>query len=95
MIDQQYIELLRCPHCAPQGKGVLQEDVVNWLTCGDCSAQYPIVDDIPVMLPEEGEKWRGAAAADLPEITSHQRHQAPGCRGLGSLFHRNGTDMPA
>ncbi len=74
MIDNDYIELLRCPHCTAQGAGKLSEDNENWLTCGDCGAQYPIVGGIPVMLPEEGEKWRGTAAADLPAVDSHQRN---------------------
>lgn len=76
MIDKDYIELLRCPHCAASGKGLLQASNDHWLTCGDCGAQYPVVDDIPVMLPEEGDKWRGVAAAELPIIESHQRNQA-------------------
>ena len=74
MTDQQYLQLLRCPHCAQSGGGQLSEASASWLACSDCGAQYPVVDGIPVMLPEEGAKWRGTAAADLPEITSHQRH---------------------
>jgi uncharacterized protein YbaR (Trm112 family) len=76
MIDQEYLELLRCPHCAASGGGQLSEAADSWLSCGDCGAQYPVVDGIPVMLPEEGEKWRGKAASELPEISSHQRNQA-------------------
>ena len=40
--------------------------------CQDCGRKYPIVDDIPVMLIDEGDKWMdtekirlaGAATAD-------------------------------
>ena len=69
MNTQEYIDLLRCPHCAAEGKGKLSAPNDKWLSCGDCGAQYPIVDEIPVMLPEEGEKWRGTPAAELPDIS--------------------------
>jgi uncharacterized protein YbaR (Trm112 family) len=32
----------------------------------DCGRKYPILDDIPVMLIETGDKWVKVAEADLP-----------------------------
>jgi hypothetical protein len=39
-----------------------------WLVCQepDCGRKYPIRDDIPVMLIEEGDKWIHVAVEDLP-----------------------------
>jgi uncharacterized protein YbaR (Trm112 family) len=67
MLDKDSIGLLRCPHCAVKGGGVLTELADNWLRCADCSRQYPVIDDIPVMLPEEGDKWRDIPVAELPK----------------------------
>jgi hypothetical protein len=41
----------------------------TWLVCQepDCGRKYPIVDDIPVMLIEEGDKWISVSVDDLPE----------------------------
>ena len=33
------------------------------LVCGSCQRRYPIRNDIPVMLIEEGDKGRDAAGA--------------------------------
>lgn len=42
----------------------------TWLVCQEpadvCGRKYPIRDDIPVMLIDEGEKWIDTAVADLP-----------------------------
>jgi LPXTG-motif cell wall-anchored protein len=40
----------------------------NWLICEDCDRAYPIRDDIPVMLIEEGDRFRGVPRAELPEV---------------------------
>ncbi len=68
MISTDLLEILRCPHCVrhKEGRLVLVRDA--WLVCQepDCRRKYPIVDDIPVMLIDEGSKWIGTAEADLP-----------------------------
>jgi len=38
----------------------------TWLVCRDCARKYPIRDDIPVMLIDEGDKYINVAVADLP-----------------------------
>jgi hypothetical protein len=40
----------------------------TWLVCQepDCGRKYPILDDIPVMLIEEGDKWISVAESKLP-----------------------------
>ncbi|WOX05865.1 Trm112 family protein [Microbulbifer pacificus] len=73
MNTKNYIDILRCPHCTREDKGVLAEVKSEWLGCSDCGRQYPIVEGIPVMLPEEGDKWLGVATDDLPKIEEHDR----------------------
>jgi hypothetical protein len=37
-----------------------------WLVCTDCGRKYPIVEDIPVMLITEGDRWKSTPIEDLP-----------------------------
>lgn len=76
MIEQDYLELLRCPHCAQADKGKLVVTRDEWLTCNDCHRHYPVVQGIPVMLPEEGDRWQDAVPAELPVIEEHNRFVA-------------------
>jgi uncharacterized protein YbaR (Trm112 family) len=66
MISQDLLEILRCPACVREKEGLLKTHRDAWLICQDCGRKYPIVDDIPVMLIEEGEKWIKVASKDLP-----------------------------
>ena len=68
MISTDLLEILRCPHCVRDKEGMLVLVRDAWLVCqeSDCRRKYPIVDDIPVMLIDEGSKWMGTAEADLP-----------------------------
>ncbi|MFO3797047.1 MAG: Trm112 family protein [Anaerolineales bacterium] len=66
MVNQDLLEILRCPACVREKNGLLTLYKETWLICNDCGRKYPIVDDIPVMLIEEGEKWRGMQAEQLP-----------------------------
>lgn len=76
-VAQELLEILRCPYCVSgparkpgQDPGRL-ELVKNgtWLVCRepDCGRKYPIKEDIPVMLIEEGDRWIATAVEDLPE----------------------------
>lgn len=66
MIDAVLKEILRCPNCVRTTGGELTLHRDAWFICKDCNRKYPIVDDIPVMLIEEGDKWIGTAEAALP-----------------------------
>ncbi len=68
MVSPDLLEILRCPVCVresgKQGNLTVVKD--TWLVCGDCDRKYPIVEDIPVMLIDEGDKWAATAVASLP-----------------------------
>ncbi|MDA8187093.1 MAG: hypothetical protein M0T85_02995 [Dehalococcoidales bacterium] len=53
MISKELLDILVCPAC--KTKVVLEEEM---LICGGCGRRYPIRNDIPVMLIEEGDKNR-------------------------------------
>jgi hypothetical protein len=57
MLHPDLLEILRCPACAKENKGELTYYKESWLICSDCGRKYPVVDDIPVMLIDEGSKW--------------------------------------
>ncbi len=75
VVSQELLAILRCPHCVSgatrhpgedPGRLLLVRDA--WLVCqeADCGRKYPIVDDIPVMLVDTGDKWVNTAVEDLP-----------------------------
>jgi uncharacterized protein len=66
MINQDDLELLRCPACVQEKAGVLKLYQHDWLVCQECGRKYPICEDIPVMLIDEGDKWVKVAEKDLP-----------------------------
>jgi uncharacterized protein YbaR (Trm112 family) len=66
MVRQDLLEILRCPVCVHEDRGDLNMVKESWLVCGNCGRKYPIVDDIPVMLIEEGDKWVQTAVEQLP-----------------------------
>lgn len=68
MVSQELLGILRCPVCVhsePEGGELVR--LGNWLICGDCSRKYPIRDDIPVMLIDEGDRFREIPAEKLPD----------------------------
>ncbi|MGD8626970.1 MAG: hypothetical protein PVF47_06660 [Anaerolineae bacterium] len=76
MLNQDLLEILRCPACVsgPDRKegddpGQLALVGAGWLVCQepDCGRKYPIVDEIPRMLVEIGDKYAGVAVEDLGE----------------------------
>lgn len=66
MVNQDLLDMLRCPNCVLEKDGLLDYYQESWLICQDCDRKYPIVDDIPVMLIDEGDKWVETARAELP-----------------------------
>lgn len=68
MIHQDLFEILRCPACVREKDGLLDLVHDTWLVCRDCGRKYPIIEDIPVMLIEEGDKWitKGVDALPVP-----------------------------
>lgn len=68
MISEDLLEILRCPACVREKEGLLEVHREAWLVCQehDCGRKYPILDDIPVMLIEEGDKWVKVKVDDLP-----------------------------
>lgn len=66
MVNTDLLDILRCPVCVKEEKGLLTLTHDAWLVCTDCGRKYPVVEDIPVMLISEGDKWRKTNVADLP-----------------------------
>lgn len=66
MIQKELLDLLRCPVCVKEDKGLLELYQESWLICNDCGRKYPIWDDIPVMLIDEGNKWQETQKDSLP-----------------------------
>jgi uncharacterized protein YbaR (Trm112 family) len=66
MVSQELLDILRCPVCVQDKEGLLDLVKDTWLVCRDCGRKYPITDDIPIMLIDEGDKWIDTPVADLP-----------------------------
>jgi uncharacterized protein YbaR (Trm112 family) len=69
VVSQELLDILRCPSCVRDGPeaGLLDHEG-NWLICSSCDRKYPIRDDIPVMLIEEGDRFKDVAREELPEV---------------------------
>ena len=65
MVEKWLLDILVCPACRTKVELVRG----NWLACGnsECARKYPIRDDIPQMLIEEGDRYRDVKVEDLPE----------------------------
>lgn len=66
MVSKDLIEILRCPACVQEKDGELAYYKESWFICQDCGRKYPIREDIPVMLIDEGDKWIDTPKEDLP-----------------------------
>ena len=66
MVKKELLDILRCPACVREKEGLLDLHKDSWLICKDCGRKYPIVEDIPVMLIDEGDKWVNIAVDQLP-----------------------------
>ena len=71
-ISEELLEILRCPQAVQEKEkygddpGRLELVKGCWLVSADSGLKYPIREGIPVMLIEEGEKWRDTPVEDLP-----------------------------
>ena len=66
MLPEDFLAILRCPACVKETGGQLTLVKDSWLVCQDCGRKYPIVDDIPVMLIDQGDRWRETSVDALP-----------------------------
>jgi uncharacterized protein YbaR (Trm112 family) len=66
MLSKELLEILRCPNCVREKNGLLTLHKDAWLVCQECGRKYPILDDIPVMLIDEGDKWVNTPVEKLP-----------------------------
>ncbi len=70
-VNPELLKILRCP-VAVQDKslgsdpGQLELVKGYWLVSKDSGYKYPIRNGIPVMLVEEGAKWKDTAVDALP-----------------------------
>ena len=71
MVSQELLDILRCPVCLREKGGLLELFKDSWLVCQECGRKYPIWDDIPVMLIDEGDKWINTKVEDLPVPPPH------------------------
>ena len=65
MVSQELLDILRCTNCVREKDGLLEYYKESWLICQECDRKYPIRDDIPVMLIDEGDKWRETPKEEL------------------------------
>ncbi len=77
MISQELLDILRCPADVRNGPDAGMLDALDkegkpadaatvvWLVCRDCSRKYPIKNDIPIMLIEEGDKYKDTPVEQL------------------------------
>lgn len=63
MVSKDLLEILVCPACKTKVELVKGA----WLVCQNeqCRRKYPIRDDIPIMLIEEGDKYIDVPVEEL------------------------------
>jgi len=63
MLSKELLEILVCPACKTKVELVKE----TWLVCQnqECRRKYPIRNDIPVMLIQEGDKYVDVSVDDL------------------------------
>lgn len=63
MLSEELLAILACPAC----KTRVQLVADKWLVCQnpECRRKYPIKDDIPIMLIEEGDKYVDVSVEEL------------------------------
>lgn len=70
--DVETLDVLRCPAAVKMNKnpgddyGKLELYKDTWLISHDSGNKYPIKNGIPIMLIEEGEKYKNTPVDQLP-----------------------------
>ena len=66
MLNEELLAILACPKCKTKVKLVAD----RWLVCQnkECRRKYPIKDDIPIMLIDEGDKYIDVSEDELESI---------------------------
>ena len=66
MLSEELLAILACPACKTKVELVAD----RWLVCQnpECQRKYPIKDDIPIMLVEEGDKYVDVPVEELAKI---------------------------
>ncbi len=54
VLSPELLAILVCPACK---KDLAYDPAASTLTCQACRLRYKVVDDIPIMLVEEAEKF--------------------------------------
>jgi uncharacterized protein len=71
-VSSELLEILRCPADVRNAPNAGMLDLVRsdsalpFLVCRDCGRKYPIKNDIPIMLIEEGDKYQKLSVEQLP-----------------------------
>ena len=65
MLNEELLAILACPAC--KTRVTLVAD--SWLVCQnqECRRKYPIRDEIPIMLIEEGDKYVDVSVDELAQ----------------------------
>ena len=66
MLNEELLAILACPAC----KSKVELVAGKWLVCSnaECGRKYPIRDDIPIMLIEEGDKYVDVSVEELEKM---------------------------
>lgn len=69
-VSHELLEILRCPNCVRDADDAGQLRLISsvWLVCQTCDRKYPVRNDIPVMLLEEGTRWQNTSVDALPAV---------------------------
>lgn len=98
-ISPDLLEILRDPQAIQEGTihggdpGKLTLVHNSWLVSADTGYKYPIRDGIPVMLIEEGEKWKDTPVEALP-VPPPAAEPSPVSRIVDATAGANTSDSP-
>lgn len=97
-ISPDLFEILRDPQAIQEGghgddPGRLQLVRGSWLVSADTGYKYPIRDGIPVMLVEEGARWKDTPIDALP-VPPPTAEPAADIRAAEAATSQNPTTMP-